>query len=379
MIAVAVSVLAAIYLLVPSIFFDKVVSFFVPAKKFTRSRTDEILYGLTVAFIPIAAVWGCSHVCYFFGHYPFTLPTNDYSRKWDDYHSIVLALTSDSYFKEHSTDVWNAVYRAQHHQARFLFWMYTILCLQTALSVFLIRNYGRLQRFRLYKSASGFIVGRVSEWHLLLTAFLFDPSEGRVVYVDVVTPDGLYQGRIRNYFTNNDGSLIGVLLDGASRFRLKELNEARKEWKDKDPLGPKPQTKDYWTRIAGGTHLYIPAGQISNLNVRYEKPGETQKTDILRSLANQQVLKSVIQKLNKQSKTLTVTLTRTSASSKQPELTKDEFNQKAIRTETATTISYDLRPFDGKQRSAAALYLGELMFRQSIGSLKPSTKQWSAR
>lgn len=371
MIAIAVSVLAGIYLVIPSILFDRSISFFVPAKKIARSRTDEVLYGLTVAIIPIGIVWVCSHLSYFLGHYPFALPIGDYPRKWADYHNIVLAMISDSYFKDHSGGVWDSVYRAQHHQARFLFWMYIVLGFQVAIWSSLLKNYGRLQRFSLYKRISPFLIGRVSEWHLLLTAFLFHPSEGRIVYVDVVTPEGLYQGKIRNYFTDKDGSLIGVLLDGASRFRLKELNEVRKEWRDKGSPEPKPQTKDFWTKIAGGTHLYIPSSQISNLNVRYEKQVAINEVDILRSMEREKSLRAIIDQLNTDSKKLTVTFTGSALKRQQP-LTRAQFNQKAIRTETEGAVFYDVRPFGRQQLAAVALYLGELAFRQSIGALNKS-------
>lgn len=53
-------------------------------------------------------------------------------------------------------------------------------------------------------------------------------------------------------------------------------------------------------------------------------------------------------------------------------MTKDEFKQKAIRSETETTVSYDLRPFGNDQQEAAALCLGEQVFRLSIGALNTS-------
>jgi hypothetical protein len=84
MIAVAVSVFLGVYLLIPSIIFDKIVAFYVPVKKLSRSRIDEIVYGLVVAGIPASLVLLCSHIWYSFGHYPFSLPTRDYGLKWDD-------------------------------------------------------------------------------------------------------------------------------------------------------------------------------------------------------------------------------------------------------------------------------------------------------
>jgi hypothetical protein len=53
-------------------------------------------------------------------------------------------------------------------------------------------------------------------------------------------------------------------------------------------------------------------------------------------------------------------------------MTKDDFNQKALRNETETSVSYDLRPFENAQQEAAALSLGELVFRLSTGALNTS-------
>ena len=90
MIAVAVSIMAGIYLLIPSLIFDKVVSYLVPAKKFERSRTGEFLDGLLVAFIPIFLVNLISHYSFWFGHFPFPLLPGEYLLKTDDYHKILL-------------------------------------------------------------------------------------------------------------------------------------------------------------------------------------------------------------------------------------------------------------------------------------------------
>lgn len=158
MIAVAVSILAGIYLLIPSLIFDKVVSYFVPAKKFERSRTDEFLYGLLVAFIPIFLVKLISHYSFPFGHFPFQLSPDEYLLKWDDYHRIVLALSSDSFFKDHAKDVWIFVARAEHHQERFLFWMYTLLGFQIAAWILFLRNVGRLMRFPAFGKAQTFLL-----------------------------------------------------------------------------------------------------------------------------------------------------------------------------------------------------------------------------
>ena len=53
-------------------------------------------------------------------------------------------------------------------------------------------------------------------------------------------------------------------------------------------------------------------------------------------------------------------------------MTKDEFTQKAIRNETDSTVSYDVRPFGTEQQGAVAVFLGEQVFRHSIGALNTS-------
>ena len=76
-------------------------------------------------------------------------------------------------------------------------WMYVVQIAITALWIVLLKNVWRfyqsekLQKSRILAPLVSFCVGRVSEWHVLLTTFLFDPREQRVVWADLVTPDGL--------------------------------------------------------------------------------------------------------------------------------------------------------------------------------------------
>lgn len=53
-------------------------------------------------------------------------------------------------------------------------------------------------------------------------------------------------------------------------------------------------------------------------------------------------------------------------------MTRDEFDQIAVRNESANTITYDLRPFDDDQQGAAELLLGELNVRRSFNVLNTS-------
>ena len=282
MIAVAVSILAGIYLLLPSLLFDKLLDITVPAKKNSRGRTDEFFHSILVVLLPFLIVWITSHICFWFGNYPFHLSALECSKKSDDYHRIILALSSDTYFSGHSDEVWSSVYRARHHQERFLLWFYVVLILQAATLICVLKNFGNLMRNFWFRGViSKIFIGRVSEWHILFTTFLFDPSEERTVYADILTSDGLYKGKVRNHFVHNDGTLRGILLEDAYRFRKKEYDFARDRQE-------KPKVDDFWKKIRGGTHLYIPGNQIGNLNVRYQQPTdsvEKELTDFVKLIA----------------------------------------------------------------------------------------------
>lgn len=312
MLVFTLSVAAAIYLLIPALIFERLVILFVPAKQVTRSHTGEFLHGLIVVIIPIFAVQLGFHLNYWFGNHPFYLPAKDYAMKWRDYHQIVLALLSNTFFVNNSKQVWEAASRVLDLQLRFLVWMYAVLLLETALTIFVFWNFGRLLRRKLFRKVLARpLTEQISEWHILLSTFLFHPSENRNVYLDVLTSEGLYKGKIRSHFTKGDGSLTGILLDETYRFRKSEYDRARERWQDQSGSphpGERPKSEDFWTKIAGGTHLYIPAERIGNINVRYEQPEESQEGEILKYLEAEELLQEVLKELQKQANDFTVTL-----------------------------------------------------------------------
>ena len=53
-------------------------------------------------------------------------------------------------------------------------------------------------------------------------------------------------------------------------------------------------------------------------------------------------------------------------------MTADDFKKTAVRTETDAAITYDIRPFGDAQQEAVGVYLGELAFRLSMNTLKPT-------
>jgi len=55
-------------------------------------------------------------------------------------------------------------------------------------------------------------------------------------------------------------------------------------------------------------------------------------------------------------------------------MTKDEFDRRVIGKETPFIVEFDVRPFGAEQQEAVAVFLGEQMFRQSIGTLNTSQR-----
>lgn len=53
-------------------------------------------------------------------------------------------------------------------------------------------------------------------------------------------------------------------------------------------------------------------------------------------------------------------------------MTYEQFKAQAARTATPTEVTYDLRPFGQEQQEAVAVYLGQLMLRLNMGTLKPT-------
>ena len=124
--------------------------------------------------------------------------------------------------------------------------------------------------------AQHLLLPSISEWHLILTDFGIPTDTPREIEADVLTLDNLlYQGKVGDYFLDDDGNLSGVLLSNPSRFdreayvKHKDANlqaSIRTGVPEKRFAAPKAS---YWKPIPSAT-LYIPANRIANINVRHE-------------------------------------------------------------------------------------------------------------
>jgi hypothetical protein len=102
------------------------------------------------------------------------------------------------------------------------------------------------------------LLANVSEWHVLLTNFLFP---GTTIQVDVLTAeDRLYRGQVLSYTRDREGALTGIYLDGAERYNRAGLLADREN-------GVAKANADYWKSIPG-QRLFIFADKLFTLNIR---------------------------------------------------------------------------------------------------------------
>jgi hypothetical protein len=269
MIALLASALLGLYILVPDLLFRRITSWFTPLKKFQRTKTEEFVFGVFVAVIPICLAWGLSLTVGFIGNHPFELHEEKELRE-SDYQTLILAADNDSYFKENADKVWAAVAHIERRQLRFLTWTYLMLLVEIGVWILLTYNYARLRKFKLYNFlATKILLRRVSEWHILLSTYNFPKKENRFVLIDVMSDGTLYQGALAEKFLDVNGNLSGILLKEARRYKFAEHEEDRK-CKQLKP------SESYWATIASG-NLYIPFGKITNLNIHYKLPKEAEQ------------------------------------------------------------------------------------------------------
>ncbi len=262
MIAFLVSLLLIAYLLVPRVLFRLVLSFFIPLKKFQRTRGEEVTFAAIVALVPlglaVVLVWHGG----WFARHPFQPQATEIA---GDYKLVFAASYSEQVFRDGQNAFWHSLGRTLRHQLTLLTWYYVILILEASLLGFLSAAYGRLhKRFALYRRlAEKILLPSISEWHVLLTPFAFPPRPGRDVMADVLTSDDhLYRGAVANHFVDREGKLTGLLLKDVIRFdRIAYL-------KDKQtPAAPDPSR--YWKPIPGW-NVYIFAEKITNINLSYQ-------------------------------------------------------------------------------------------------------------
>jgi hypothetical protein len=206
--------------------------------------------------------------------FPYSYGTlNDYKRNYRLGFGLVVAGDPEKLLdpeREPKTVYEAAVSTIWRRQLRFLSWYYAFTVLEAVLFGSLANQYGNWWgRSRAYDwLARKRLLPKISGWQLLLTDFAFPKTPKREVQADVLCDGTLYRGTVGDYFLDISGDLSGMLLKNAERFRRKEFEAACEK-----ANGAKIKRDEFWRKIPG-SNFYVPAGKISNLNVRFPQLAE---------------------------------------------------------------------------------------------------------
>jgi len=156
-------------------------------------------------------------------------------------------------------------------QSRFLFWYFVSVVAFASLAGWLSTKYGRWNRFPIFRwFADVYLVRHISQWHPLLTSFVF-PDPSTVVKADILMTDGtLYAGEVAAHFVDKDGNLSGLFLVRPKRFDRPALLKEREKW------GSNRSAAQFWRPIPSAK-IYLFGDKIINLNLNYESPRPTRE------------------------------------------------------------------------------------------------------
>jgi hypothetical protein len=261
LIAIVAGFLLVAYLLAPGAIYRLTFSFYIPSKRFQRTRTEEVVFSALVTLIPFVLSWILLlHTP--LGAYP-TIHTSIGKR--DAYRTVLSSLLSDT--THGSPALISAYLRATAEQARFIALLWFLCALEGWQTGRVIRSYGDYVDGGFLRAfCDRFLLKNVSEWQVLFTTLSLRSDDPRtVVEIDALsTLDILYRGRLVNWFTDQNGQLEGVFLINAQRFQRDLLARDRTNniFKKND---------EYWVPIPG-SNLYLVASTLASYNVRYVEP-----------------------------------------------------------------------------------------------------------
>ena len=283
MIALAASVVLALYIIIPGLLSRFLYRLFIPLKVIVGGKTEEASRATFSAVIPfilaLVVVWyipGLNSI-------PLTAPHPEL--KAADYKLIANCLYSESIFHQQNDNFWQAMQRSVSRQILFLFWYYLLTALAALGLGYLTASYGKFQSNLYYRwFADKFLFPKISEWHPLFTTFVFADKQTTVRADILTTTDHLYRGRISEHFIDSTGKLTGLILTEAHRF------DRRTYLRDLENNALEISTEDYWREIPGAK-MYMFADKIVNLNLNYEsdEPDESALLIFLRERLKRQV------------------------------------------------------------------------------------------
>ena len=265
MIALVTGFFLVAYLLATGAIYRLAFGFYLPSKRFQRTRTEEVMFSVLVTLTPFVLAWALLlHTP--LGRFPAFSGPQARSTKADAYRILTDALVADT--PRNAADTTSASYlRAFKEQARFILWLWALCFLEGALAARFVSGYGDYPDGSFKKAlCENFLLKHVSEWQVLFTTLPLKSTDPRqVVEIDALSNAGvLYRGRLDNWFTDLDGKLAGIFLTNAERYQRDRAN--------RDKAGNMAQpSESYWTAVPG-SKLYLTASSLTNYNIRYVEP-----------------------------------------------------------------------------------------------------------
>jgi hypothetical protein len=260
-IALAASLVLALYIAVPGLLFRSIYRLFIPLRIVVGTTTEQATRAVITTIFPfvlaLLIAW-------------YVPPLDNFPVRADhpelrvaDYRLIASCLYSDQQFAAAGQSFWDALDRTWHRQIVFLFWYYLLTAAVGLIFGYLAGGYGKFKSNQYYRwFADKFLFSRISEWHPLLTPFVFADKD-TVVRANILTvSDNLYRGIVSEHFADGDGKLTGIILTEAVRF------DRRSFLQDKDAMRS-AETEAYWKEVPGDK-LYVFADKIIDLNLNYE-------------------------------------------------------------------------------------------------------------
>lgn len=263
MIALVASLVLALYIVVPGLLFRSVYRLFIPLRIVSGNTTEEATRAVMTNVIPFVLALLIAWYVPPLDNFP--VHAGHPELKSQDYKLVASCVYSEQQFNAAGENFWGALDRTWRRQAVFLFWFYLLTAGTGLLFGYLAGSYGHFRSNRYYRwFADKLLFSRISEWHPLLTAFVF-ADKNTVVRANVLTvTDNLYRGVVSEHFVDGDGQLTGLILTEALRF------DRRSFLQDKDAK-MNPETEAYWHSVPGAK-LYVFADKIVDLNLNYESP-----------------------------------------------------------------------------------------------------------
>lgn len=256
MIAVAVSVFVAVYVLGPDALSRFLLGIAVPRRNVILSRSEEFFRALVgvAGSLTVALLWlrltGALHHVWRPG--PLRI--------------FFAGLYSEAFFRENQA-LWFGSLRDVFWMNWSVLWrLYAVTALVSIGLAAATLKYGRI-RHRLAhewqrESLAALVLPGVAQWHVLLSRLSL-PDRRTAIHLDILTKsDKLYQGSLLDKALAADGSLVSVILGSPKRFDRQAYLKA------KDAGGGRAETTQFWKDIP--TEMFVVmASDINTINIRY--------------------------------------------------------------------------------------------------------------